>query len=46
MVACRAEGYIPDGRSARVMTDILLLDAFSLVYRAFFALPAMSSRAR
>ena len=25
------------------MTDILLLDAFSLVYRAFFALPAMST---
>ena len=25
------------------MTEILLLDAFSLVYRAFFALPAMST---
>src|SRR3954454_11043080 len=27
----------------RLMTDVLLLDAFSLVYRAFFALPAMST---
>jgi DNA polymerase-1 len=43
MVLIATEITLPEGRSAGVMTDILLLDAFSLVYRAFFALPGMST---
>ena len=38
-----ARRIIRQGDQPGAMTDILLLDAFSLVYRAFFALPAMST---
>jgi DNA polymerase-1 len=43
LLAASARRIISAGDQASAMTDILLLDAFSLVYRAFFALPAMST---
>ena len=43
LLAAEAERIIPAGDQPAAMTEILLLDAFSLVYRAFFALPAMST---
>jgi DNA polymerase-1 len=43
MVLLAMKVTLPERRWAGPMTDILLLDVFSLVYRAFFALPAMTT---
>src|SRR5882672_3914342 len=40
---CRTRAFLVDSR--QMASPILLLDAFSLLYRAFFALPPLTTRA-